>query len=468
MKLQSLKLYDFRNYAAAGVQLHPGVNLIVGENAQGKTNLLEAVFYLSTGRSFRTARNQELIRFGAEFADLGCELFSGGREQSIRAVLFSGRKPRQLYIGGVKQRSATALPGVLTTVLFCPDDLLVLKSGAAGRRKLVDTALCQLRPGYAQALGEYQKLYDSKSRILKDYNDRPSLLEPLPEFNYRMAQVGAILISYRARYLRELSAQAGQFHAEFSGGKETLRLRYQTVSTVTDPFAEKKTIFQQLLDHQQSHYRAELESGQCLSGPHKDDFEAELDGLSVKAFGSQGQTRTAAISLKLAERELFRRDTGEEPVLLLDDVLSELDARRQDFVLNQIRSGQVLITCCEPDRLSDIGKRILIENGQVREDPGGSVMYLNIGGDFSVRGETIVGVFDLDNTSCSKWTRKFLAEAQKAGAVVEATDELPKSFLVAAEYGQTRVYLTKYNAAILQRRLQEPQRSPIPGKGEKL
>lgn len=220
MKLQSLKLYDFRNYAAAGVQLHPGVNLIVGENAQGKTNLLEAVFYLSTGRSFRTARNQELIRFGAEFADLGCELFSGGREQSIRAVLFSGRKPRQLYIGGVKQRSATALPGVLTTVLFCPDDLLVLKSGAAGRRKLVDTALCQLRPGYAQALGEYQKLYDSKSRILKDYNDRPSLLEPLPEFNYRMAQVGAILISYRARYLQELSAQAGQFHAEFPAERD--------------------------------------------------------------------------------------------------------------------------------------------------------------------------------------------------------------------------------------------------------
>lgn len=201
-----------------------------------------------------------------------------------------------------------------------------------------------------------------------------------------------------------------------------------------------------------------------MSGPHKDDFEAELDGLSVKAFGSQGQTRTAAISLKLAERELFRRDTGEEPVLLLDDVLSELDARRQDFVLNQIRSGQVLITCCEPDRLSDIGKRILIETGRY-----GRIRHVSEHRRrFSVRGETIVGVFDLDNTSCSKWTRKFLAEAQKAGAVVEATDELPKSFLVAAEYGQTRVYLTKYNAAILQRRLQEPQRSPIPGKGEKL
>ena len=208
MKLQSLKLYDFRNYAAAGVQLHPGVNLIVGENAQGKTNLLEAVFYLSTGRSFRTARNQELIRFGAEFADLGCELFSGGREQSIRAVLFSGRRPRQLYLGGVKQKSAAALPGVLTTVLFCPEDLLVLKGGSQPRRRLLDNALCQLRPSYASALTEYHRLLDSKSRILKDYREKPDLLEPLPEYNYRLAQVGAILISHRARYLKALEQAA--------------------------------------------------------------------------------------------------------------------------------------------------------------------------------------------------------------------------------------------------------------------
>ena len=355
MKLQSLQLYDFRNYETASVSFHPGVNLIVGENAQGKTNLLEAVFYLSTGKSFRTARNQELIRFGAEFTDLNCSLFSG-------------RKPRQLYIGGVKQRSAAGLSGVLTTVLFCPDDLLILKSGAAGRRKLIDTALCQLRPGYAQALAEYQKLYDSKSRILKDYHEAPSLLEPLPEFNYRMAQVGAVIIAYRAKFLRELSKQARLYHAEFSGGREELSLVYQTVSTVTDPFAEKKVIFQQLLDHQQAHYRAELDSGQCLSGPHKDDFETLLGERSVKAYGSQGQTRTAAISLKLAERELFRADTGEEPVLLLDDVLSELDARRQDFVLTQIRSGQVLITCCEPERITNSGKRIFVEGGQIREE----------------------------------------------------------------------------------------------------
>ena len=368
MKLTRLRLFDFRNYETLDLTLDPGVNLILGENAQGKTNLLEAVGYLSTGRSFRTQKTQELIRFGASFADLNADVFSQGRDQNIRAVLFSGRRPRQLYLGGVKQKSAAALPGVLTTVLFCPDDLLILKSGAACRRKLIDTALCQLRPGYAQALGEYQKLLDSKARILKDYHDRPSLLEPLPEFNLRMAQVGAILIFYRARYLRELSQQAGLYHEEFSGGRETLTLDYQTVSTITDPFAEKAVLFAQLTEHQKQHARAELESGQCLSGPHKDDFEAKLGELSVKSFGSQGQTRTAAISLKLAERELFRRDTGEEPVLLLDDVLSELDGTRQDFVLNQIRTGQVLITCCEPEKLTGLGQTVQIHGGQVMRD----------------------------------------------------------------------------------------------------
>ena len=142
-----------------------------------------------------------------------------------------------------------------------------------------------------------------------------------------------------------------------------MTLVYRTVSTVEDPFAERKTIFEQILEHQERHYRAELDSGQCLTGPHKDDFDALLDDIPVKSFGSQGQTRTAAISLKLSERELLRRDTGEEPVLLLDDVLSELDATRQDFVLNQITSGQVLITCCEPGRVTKIGKTIEIRAG---------------------------------------------------------------------------------------------------------
>ena len=363
MKLLDLQLYDFRNYEKLDVSFDPGVNLILGENAQGKTNLLEAVSYLSAGKSFRTARTQELIRFGCDFADLNANVFSLGREQSVRAVLFAGKRPRQLFVGGVKQKSAAALPGILTTVLFCPEDLLVLKGGSQPRRKLLDNALCQLRPGYAAALAEYGRLLDSKSRILKDWREKPDLLEPLPEYNYRLAQVGAILIAHRARYTEALGKAAADYHHAFSAGREALRLSYHTVSTVKDPFAAKSVLFEQILSHQESHYRAELDSGQCLTGPHKDDFEAFLGDIPVKAFGSQGQTRTAAISLKLAERELLRRDTGEEPVLLLDDVLSELDAARQDFVLNQITSGQVLITCCEPGRFTQIGKTIEIRAG---------------------------------------------------------------------------------------------------------
>ena len=367
MRLNNLKLRGFRNYTELDADFVPGVNLILGDNAQGKTNLLEGIYYLSTGHGFRTRKEAELLQFGAVFADLEATVFSREREQTLRAVLFPGRKPRQLYLGGVKQKTFANFHGLLTTVLFCPEDLMVLKTGASSRRKLLDMALCQLRPGYDRALTEYNRLLEHKSRILQDHREYPGLAETLPEFNLRMAQVGAILISYRANYLEKLARCTSHYHLEFSGGREELQLTYKTVSTVEDPLAPRTVLEQEILDHQESHLRAELESGQCLTGPHKDDFDVVLDEVSLKAFGSQGQTRTAAISLKLAEREIFRDDTGEEPVLLLDDVLSELDARRQDFVLNQIKTGQVFITCCETDRLTRLGEVTFIENGKKAE-----------------------------------------------------------------------------------------------------
>ncbi len=365
MKILDLSLTGFRNYESFRCEFDPGVNLIVGENAQGKTNLLEAICYLSRGSAFRTRKEAELIRFGAEFADLEARVESYGREQVLRAVMFAGRRPRQLWLSGVKKSSREDLDGVLNTVLFCPEDLLVLKKGGAERRKLLDDALCQLRPKYARALEEYRRLLAQKAAILKDRFERPEMLELLPEYNERMAQTGAILITTRARYLRQLEARAGVHHAAFSGDRERLSLTYQTVSTVSDPSAPAKEIYERLREHQQSHYRAELESQQCLSGPHKDDFEAAINGLSIKSYGSQGQTRTAAISLKLAERDLFAEDTGEQPVLLLDDVLSELDAGRQDFVVNRIRSGQVFITCCESEKMTCIGKTLTIQEGNL-------------------------------------------------------------------------------------------------------
>ena len=368
MKLNNLKLENFRNYASLSAEFDSGVNLLVGDNAQGKTNLLEAIGFLGSGRAFRAQKTAELVKIGENFAQIEGNVFSQEREQSLRWVLFPSQKPRQLYRNGVKKKTAVEIAGVLQTVLFCPEDLLILKGGASLRRRLADGAICQMRPNYEAALNEYNRILEQKSRILKDYHENSALLEILPEYNARLCQVGAMLISYRARFFESLGREAKDYHESFSGGKEEFSLKYHTVSNISDPFAPVAELEGKLREHLESHRRAELDSGQCLTGPHKDDFDVALSGLSIKAFGSQGQTRTATISLKLAQRKLMEKESGETPILLLDDVLSELDPMRQDFVLNQITSGQVFITCCEIGRFTKLGKTIEIQNGQLKID----------------------------------------------------------------------------------------------------
>ena len=365
MYLSQIQLHNFRNYRELSLEFDPGVNLLVGDNAQGKTNLLEAIGYLGSGKSFRTQKNSELVRLGGDFGEVKGNVYSQERNQELRWLLFSGQRPRQLYRNGVKKKSAAEISGVLNTVLFCPEDLMVLKTGASQRRRLGDISLCQLRPNYEAALTEYNRILEQKSKILKDRYENPGLLDILPEYNTRLCQVGALLISYRARFYDALGKAAKVCHENFSGGKEEFFLEYKTVSTVNDPFAPVKDLTDRLLEHLEALYRAELESAQCLTGPHKDDFDVTLSGLSIKAFGSQGQTRTAAISLKIAQRELMQKESGEIPVLLLDDVLSELDPGRQDYVLNQITNGQVFITCCEPGRFTKLGKTITISHGEI-------------------------------------------------------------------------------------------------------
>lgn len=367
MNLQSLYLRCFRNYQEQTVAFDPGVNLIVGDNAQGKTNLLEGIYYLGCGRSFRAASGKEMISFGAEFAEISGDIFAQERQQSLRFLLFTSSRPRQMFRNGAKKKALEEIAGVLPSVLFCPEDLMILKTGAAQRRRFGDSVLCQLRPNYDAALTEYNRILEQKNRILKDHFENPAMLEILPEFDLRLCQVGALLISYRVRFYEGLQREAARFHHQFSGGNEEFSLEYKTVSTVTDPFASVSVLTEKLMEHLEGHKRAELETGQCLTGPHKDDFTLRLNGIDLKTYGSQGQTRTAAISLKLAQRELMSREWGEQPVLLLDDVLSELDPGRQDFVLNQIMGGQVFITCCEPGRLTKLGKTIEIQKGSVRE-----------------------------------------------------------------------------------------------------
>jgi len=366
MQLNKLMVRDFRNYEYEEIEFEPGVNLIVGRNAQGKTNLLEAVSYLGSGKSFRALKSSEMVRFGAAFAELGGNVFSQERDQTLRWLIYGTARPRQFWCNSVKKKTVSEINGVLQTVLFCPEDLLVLKAGAAARRRLGDHALCQLRPNYEAALTEYSRILETKSKILKDRFEDPRVAEILPEYNSRLCQVGALLISYRARFYEGLGKAAADYHDHFSGGCEEFQLDYRTVSTVKDPFAPVEVLRGQLEEHLEAHQRAELETAQCLTGPHKDDFDVTLSGISLKSFGSQGQTRTAAISLKLAQRQLMATQSGEVPVLLLDDVLSELDPGRQDFVLNQITEGQVFITCCEPGRFTKLGKTIEIEKGNVK------------------------------------------------------------------------------------------------------
>ena len=366
MIVRRLELDFFRNYPHLEADFDPRVNLIYGDNAQGKTNLLEAISYLSAARSHRARYDREMIMLEIGSACVKGEIDSRGRHFSLEAKLFRGRG-RQLSSNGVRLKTAGELAGILNTVLFCPEDLLLIKAGAAERRKFLDGAICQLRPRYAQALTEYNRLYDHKTRILRDWPENPSLLQTLDDFNLRMAQTGAIVIHYRAHFVKRLREHAPAIHADFSGGREGLELNYETVSTVDDPQKQPRELLPLLLEHQEKHRQAELDARQCLSGPHKDDLAVTIGGQSAKTYASQGQTRTAALSLKLAQREIFQEETGEWPVLLLDDVLSELDPKRQSFVLNRIRGGQVFITCCEEEKMEGLegGKAFHIQNGRL-------------------------------------------------------------------------------------------------------
>ena len=369
MRVCSICLDGFRNYTNFSASFDPGVNVIWGENAQGKTNLLEAIGFLSGARSHRARGDRELISFKRDQGTITAQVDSRDRTFLIEAQLARGRR-RKLLVNRVKLKTAAELTGIVQTVLFCPEDLALIKSGAAERRAFLDHAICQLRPRYGEALAQYHKLLDHKTRILRDWEKNPSLLEVLEDFNEAMARAGALLIHYRAHFVGKLAPRAAQIQRDFSGDREELTLSYQTVGTVRNPLGPTVSIYEDLRAHQDSHRRAELEARSCLSGPHKDDLAAWIDGQPARQFASQGQTRTAALSLKLAERELFEDDTGQWPVLLLDDVLSELDARRQDFVLDRITGGQVFITSCEaPAGEISRGKILHIHQGALVDSP---------------------------------------------------------------------------------------------------
>lgn len=367
MRVEKLTLRSFRNYDAASVCFADGINVITGQNAQGKTNLLEAIYMFSGGKSFRTRFDRELIGFDRDAAEISAEVFAADRHQSIQILLRRGQK-KQISQNKVK-KAAGELGESIKTVLFCPDDLVLIKAGAAARRRLMDMAISQLRPGYSALLSDYTRAYENKLRILRDYRETPVMLDTLDDFSEMLARLSAQIIRYRVSFVKRLKEAAAPIHEKFSGAGEVLDMEYQTVSTVSDPTGSVQQIYEEVWAHQRAHRAAELASGMVLTGIHKDDLEISINGQSARSYASQGQTRTAALSIKLAEREIFLEETGEYPILLLDDVLSELDARRQEFVLNRIGGGQTFITCCEGKEIVEKtgGKVIFVEAGSIRE-----------------------------------------------------------------------------------------------------
>ena len=369
MQINDISLYNFRNYSFAEAEFDSGINIIYGLNGQGKTNLIEAVSYLSTGKAFRSRKDSVVIRFDCSEACIRGNVICDGDPAVIEAKLFSAPAKKQIFINGVKQKTLSPLAGKFGTVLFCPEDMYLAKDSPAARRAFIDYAIEQLRPGYSEALKQYRKLLEHKTRILRDRDEKPSLLDALDDFSIRMAQIGSVIISYRASYMQKLNVFAGRIHNQISGEQETLDIEYKTVSTIADPLKPPQELFPLLEEHYFMRKTAEIESRTCLSGPHKDDLEIKVAGKPVKNYGSQGQTRTAVLSMKLAERQMYKADTGVCPVLLLDDVLSELDRKRRDYVLSRIEEGQVFITCTEKPPSGDLiaGKTLSVEGGNITE-----------------------------------------------------------------------------------------------------
>lgn len=365
MQVLWVETENFRLLEPERVELDAGVNVITGSNAQGKTTLLEAVYLLTGMKSFRTFYDRELIAFDKGEARLSGLVKAAGREQKIEIRLARGRS-RQLRRNGVKT-SPGEMRENLKAILFSPDDLGIVRGSASSRRRLMDTAISQLRPGYAALISDFNRLYENKNRILKDWREKPSLLDALDDFSENLCRCSAKIIRYRASFAARLAAEAAPVQREFSGGTEELGIDYSTVSTVEDPTAPEGEIYAAVAERQRQLRRAELEAGSCLVGAHKDDLVFTINGTDARSYASQGQARTAALSVKLAEREIFLSETGEIPVLLLDDVLSELDAARQEFVLNRISGGQTLVTSCEAGSVSRLlkGRVLTVEKGRV-------------------------------------------------------------------------------------------------------
>ena len=345
MRVKELSFEGFRNLHPGRWQPDGGVNILYGDNAQGKTNLLEACWLFTGGRSFRGAKDSELVQFGAEGAKLAMTFEAGRREQEATIAI---RQRRAVTLNGVTLPSAAKLAGTFCGVVFSPAHLSLIKDGPEGRRRFIDSAYCQLKPAYIGALTEYQKALTQRNAFLKQCRElggvSAELGEMLDLWDHTLAAAAARLTLARRHYVRRLEPLAAEIYHGLSSGRETMTIRWDTPITA----GSLPEMAAQWLDALHQARRADVAVGFSTVGPHREDLCVLIEGKEARSYGSQGQQRSAVLALKLAEATLLEEVTDEKPVAFLDDVMSELDTPRQDYILNHIHGWQVFITCCEP------------------------------------------------------------------------------------------------------------------------
>ena len=333
MNIRSIELKNFRNYENLEISFDEGTNILFGDNAQGKTNILEATYMSGTTKSHKGSRDREMIRFGEEEAHLKTVVVRGGREYQIDMHLKKNRA-KGIAIDKIPIKKASELFGILNIVFFSPEDLNIIKNGPAERRRFLDSELCQLDRIYLADLTNYNKILAQRNKLLKDMIYRPSLSDTLPVWDMQLIETGKKIIRRRKQFVDELREIVSDIHYRISGGKEELFLKYEP--NIDDIFFE---------DELSRAKEKDKKLCQTSVGPHRDDLLFSIGDVDIRKYGSQGQQRTSALSLKLSEIELVRKSISDTPVLLLDDVLSELDSSRQNYLLNNISDTQTIITC---------------------------------------------------------------------------------------------------------------------------
>lgn len=355
MQAKTLQGENFRNLLPFSVDFCEGMNIIYGDNAQGKTNLIEALWLFTGAKSFRTTKDSEMVAFGYKNAELKLDFVSGGVEREAK-ISVSNRRYAELDTK--KMKSASSLAGNFCATVFSPTDLALVKEGPALRRRFIDLAIGQLYPAYVPIIKEYTRAVTQRNSLLKDMDGKLTANEMLDVFEGEIAQFGKKIIEYRTAYCRQVTKNAADIYGELSSLREELEVAYL-------PSAEAEELTERLYNAR----RHDVFSCVTSVGPHRDDLDFKINSVSARAFGSQGQQRSVAIALKLAEARTLKDVTGEQPVAVLDDVMSELDPTRQAFILNHIKDWQVFITCCDKANIKPLveGKVFTVSGGRIKE-----------------------------------------------------------------------------------------------------